>query len=404
MNVCLISFLTNSINTRSLSSFLKNNGHEVICLFCPVAFNQNNLNALKNILRNYRISLVGISLVTDDYRSAVTATKAIKEDTCIPVIWGGAHANVKPDECLRHADMICLGEGEEALLDLANNFSAGKFDSSTKNVWFKTENGIVKNDLRNLEENLDKYPFPDFDPSTQFVMTDAGFKNLNQEHLKGEYSIITSRGCPYSCHYCYNSYRREQFRSKGKYLRSRSIENVIEEMAQAKNIFSNLVRINFWDDSFIARSIDEFVIFKKLFKEKINLPFFALIEPMAFDFEKVRILRDSGLVALQVGIQTGSEHVNRELYNRRISNRKVLEVARNIRKLDIEVIYDVIFNNPYENASDISKTVTLLLEFPRPFSLQGFNLIFYPGTNITDRALKDGYISLQEETENFSTI
>jgi radical SAM superfamily enzyme YgiQ (UPF0313 family) len=407
IRTALISFLNNSINTRSLSSYLKKNGYEVICLFCSGSFNTNNLNELITLINAENISLVGVSLVTDDCYSAITVTKAIKEKLHLPVIWGGAHVNVKPDECLLHADMICLGEGEEALLDLVKSYDAGKFNLSIKNIWFKTDNGIVRNEMRNLEENLNKYPFPDFDLNIQFVMLENGFEKLAEKHFNCEYSIMTSRGCPYSCHYCYNSYRRRQYKGKGKYLRKRSIENVIDELVQAKKTFINLGRINFWDDSFIARNMEDFVLFQKLYKEKINLPFFALVEPMAFDYDKVKILRDSGLAALQLGIQTGSEQINREVYNRYVSNQRVVEIAGQIRELGINVIYDVIFNNPYEEAADVAQTVNLFLQFPKPIALQGFNLIFYPGTEITDRALKGGYISVKdekEEAEDYSTI
>jgi radical SAM superfamily enzyme YgiQ (UPF0313 family) len=403
-HVALISFLTNSINTRSLSSYLKKNGHDVICFFCPVAFNQKNLNELTDLLKTNDIGLVGISLVTDDYCSAVLVTGEIKRKLNVPVIWGGAHVNVKPEECLQHADMICLGEGEEALLDLVENNSEGEFDMSTKNVWLNTENGIVRNELRNLEENLDKYPFPDFDLTTQFVMNEKGFENLTEEHFNGEYSIMTSRGCPYSCHYCYNSYRRKQYKGKGKYLRKRSIENIIDELVIATTNFKNLRIINFWDDSFVTRSIEEFAKFKDLYKARVRLPFFALIEPMAFDYNKIAILKEAGLSGLQVGIQSGSQRVNKLVYNRPVLNKKILEIANFINKIGINVKYDIIFNNPYEISEDVADTVKLLLKFPRPFILQGYNLIFYPETVLTDKALHDNYILNKSGTNDFSTI
>ncbi len=404
IRTALISFLINSLNTRSLSSYLKQNGYENNCFFCAGEFNEENLASLVNVLCKRKVSLIGISLVTDDYKKAVILTKHLKQTMNIPVIWGGAHVNIIPEECLRHADMICLGEGEEALLDLVKNYSEGNFDLSTKNIWFRTENGVVRNELHNLEENLDKYPFPDFDLSTQYVMNEKGFENLAERHLNGEYSIMTSRGCPYSCYYCYNNYRRKQFKGKGKYLRKRSVENIIDELVIATTNFKSLRKINFWDDSFVTRNIEDFEKFRDLYTAKVGLPFFSLIEPMAFDFEKIKILKDSGLVALQLGIQTGSERINREVYNRHVTNQKVVEVARQIRELGIDVIYDVIFNNPYETEADVSETVKLFLQFPKPVSLQGFNLIFYPGTEITERALKDGYISLKEEAEDYSTI
>lgn len=405
MRVALISFLINSINIRSLSSYLKQNGYHSICLFCSKNFRDNEIGRLIDFIRANEISLVGVSLVTDDYLPAVMITQAIKQATGIPVIWGGAHANVAPEECLRHADMICLGEGEEALLDLVQSMSRQKdVDTCIQNIWFNTEKGIIRNELRNLEENLDKYPFPDFDLASQYVMTAHGFDELQERHLKGAYSIMTSRGCPYSCCYCYNSYRKKHYEGKGKYLRKRTIENVITELKQAKNIFRGLREIHFWDDSFVARDLDEFRLFRDLYNTEIGLPFFALIEPMAFKAEKIKLLKEAGLKQLQVGIQTGSERVNRDIYRRPISNQRILSVVGEIHDLGVDVTYDLIFNNPYESKQDIRETVNLLMAFPRPYSLQGYNLIFYPGTEITEKALQDGYISLRQENADYSKI
>lgn len=405
VRTALISFLKNSINTRLLSSYLKKNGCEVTCYFCPDRFNEQNLKALLDHLRDRSISLVGMSLVTDDYYPAVVATRAIKQELGIPVIWGGAHANVRPEECLRHADMICRGEGEEALLELVQKLSAtGTIDTTIRNIWFNHQGTVIKNELRPLEEDLDKYPFPDFELGSQYVMDEKGFTPLTEKHMKGEYSIMTSRGCPYSCRYCYNNYRRQHYEGKGRYLRARSIGNVIQELALAKKVFPDLRQVNFWDDSFVARPMGDFEAFRDLYKKAIDLPFFALIEPMAFNPAKIKLLRDCGLSSLQVGIQTGSERVNREVYNRQVSNKSVVEMTETLNSMGIRVVYDIIFNNPYETREDLQETIRLLLAYPKPFTVQGYNLIFYPGTALTERALKDGHISLKPDAEDFSTI
>jgi len=405
VHTALISFLTNSINTRLLSSYLKHNGYEATCYFCPVSVNDENLKALVDHLRDRRVSLVGISLVTDDYYSAVVVTNAIKNKLGLPVIWGGAHVNVRPEECLQHADMICRGEGEEALLELVRTMSStGGTGTTIKNIWYINNGAVIHNELRSLEENLDKYPFPDFDLRSQYVMDEASVTALTEKHLKGEYSIMTSRGCPYSCRYCYNNYRRQHYLGKGKYLRARSIENVIAELSQAKTVFKNLRTVNFWDDSFVARPMSDFETLRNLYNKEIALHFFALIEPMAFNYEKIKILRDAGLSKLQIGIQTGSERINRDIYNRQVSNKHVLEMANAIHAMGIEVIYDIIFNNPYEHREDVLETVKLLLSFPGTVSVQGFNLIFYPGTELTERALKDKFISMKPAMDDFSTI
>lgn len=404
--IALISFLTNSINTRLLSAYLKKHGYAVTCYFCPEKINRINIELLIKSLRERGVTFVGVSLVTDDFLSAVLVTKAIKDEMRVPVIWGGAHVNIMPEESLRHADMICKGEGEEALLELVDKmYMSGAPDITTRNIWFKTDNGIVRNELRPLEENLDKYPFPDFDLDTQFILHATSIERFEERHMNAEYSIMTSRGCPYKCSYCYNSYRWKQYEGLGKYLRVRSVDNVIRELVLAKQLFPNMREINIWDDSFVARNMDDFVVFQKQYREHVHLPYFALIEPMAFQAEKIAMLKECGLKKLQVGIQSGSERVNREVYGRSVSSKKVLEVAEAINRMGIGVVYDLIFNNPYESREDVCETIDLLLRFPKPFRIQGYNLIFYPGSEITNRALNDGHISLKVDVgDDFSTI
>jgi hypothetical protein len=79
-------------------------------------------------------------------------------------------------------------------------------------------------------------------------------------------------------------------------------------------------------------------------------------------------------------------------------------MAYTLNRLGIKVVYDVIFNNPYESREDVLETIRMLLSFPPPFSVQGFNLIFYPGTTLTEKALKDGFITEKDSAEDFSTI
>lgn len=405
MQIILVSFLTNSLSIRILSSYLKKNGFEVICIFCPAPASQSSMEAIIHFLERSRVLFVGMTLVTDDYYRAVLLTLEIKRRLGVPVLWGGAHPSIMPDECLRYADMVCRGEGEEAVLELARSFSSnGKPMTNIKNIYFRTPNGVVRNELRDLEENLDKYPFPDFDFSSQFVVTKNGLESVSEDQLEGVYSIMTSRGCPYACTYCYNSYRRAQYKDKGRYLRLRSIENVVDELKYAKTIFRGLKTISFWDDTFLSRDISDFEKFRSEYKNSIALPFFGLAEPMAFDEEKIDLLADCGLIHLQVGIQSGSERLNRELYHRLVSRQKILNMANTMHRLGIKVTYDLIFNNPYETKEDLKQTVALLLELPRPFQIQGYNLIFYPGSSLTQKALNDGFVIPKHDQEDFSSI
>jgi len=405
-DIALVSFYKNDISIQVLSLYLKKHGHNVFSFFWPGEVNSFNTAKIISFVRENNISLVGLSVFTDTSCFAAKLTKAIKEECpAILVVWGGVHASIMPMECLMYADIVCIGEGEEALLELAVSVSSGGvLEKNIKNMWFRKSDGIIKNELRQLEDNLDRYDYHNFDLSNQFLVDKKGFNRWDTKYLETNYSIITSRGCLYSCSYCYNNSRRKLYAGKGNYLRFRSIDNVIAELIKVKSAYRNLKKINFCDDIFILREVKEIERFKELYLKEIGIPFQALVDPRSFNKNKFCLLVCSGLRYLQVGIQTGSESCSDKVYNRKVRNSQLIEMANIFKINKIVVIYDIIFNNPYETIDDIKETIRLLLKLPQPFWLEGYNLLFSPGTDITEAALRDGYISTNNECNDFTSV
>ena len=401
--IALIAFHDDAINIRALSAFLKGNGFETLCFFCQGTVTDGALAGLTGIMKREKAALAGISLVTDDFAKAVAVTRAVRKECAVPVVWGGSHADVMADECLAYADMVCKGEGEEALLELAQAIEARGEYAGIANIWSRAGGVIARNAMRGLQSDLDRYPFPEFDSASHYYLRSGGFEQGRSG--RSMYNIMGSRGCPYCCRYCYNNYRRSGYEGKGSYVRLRSVKNIIEELSLAKETYAGLRQVNFWDDSFFLRGREEFLEFSGQYKLRVGIPFSVLGEPMAFDPEKLRILAGCGLRSIQMGLQTGSDRVNQEVYNRRVSADQMRQVAVRINEAGVKAKYDIIFNNPYETEEDVRQTLRMLLDFPRPFSLDGFNLIFYPGTQLTGQALADGFITPKPpEGEDFSAI
>lgn len=404
MRILLISFNLKAINVRCLSSYLKESGHETYLAFCPTDFNEKNSSKFIELIKLLDIKLIGLSLVTDDFKNAKYITRKIKEELSIPIIWGGAHPSIAPVECLQYADMVCIGEGEEALLELCNKIEKKTDYSSIQNIWVKKNGMNIRNELRSLIENLDKYPSQDYEFKTHYLITKKGYEKFDEKLLYHEYIIMTSRGCPFSCSYCYNNSRRKMYAHKGKYLRQRSINNILDELKLAKENLKSVNFISIFDDNFFMRNNNDLKKFSELYINKINIPFFCLANPSHINEEKIELLKKCGLIKIQIGIQTGSEKVNKNIYNRPISNDVLLNSAKILHKYDIKSTYDIIFNNPYETKDNLIETIELLLKLPKPFKLQGFNLIFYPGSDITEKAIKDNYILINSNPNETSTI
>ena len=94
----------------------KREGHEVKVLFMPVLFTHDYKNDTLEEVAEFAkgAELIGISLMTNYYFNAVQVNEKLRERLPnIPIVWGGVHPTIRPDESLQHADMICVGEGED---------------------------------------------------------------------------------------------------------------------------------------------------------------------------------------------------------------------------------------------------------------------------------------------------
>ena len=226
--ICLISLYGDltSIGVRYLSSYLKSNGIESNVIFMPTNISnfsndkddptKEELDLLKTLLMQLSPDFIGISIMTNYFNKAVRITKELKKDFDVPIIYGGIHATLSPEECLEYADIVCIGEAEETLLELCRSNNKADDLKKIKGIYYKTGHKINRNEIRPLEERLDKYPFPDYSLEKDFLILRNKLKSMNDINITKllikypfgftTYRIISSRGCPFSCTYCCNPY------------------------------------------------------------------------------------------------------------------------------------------------------------------------------------------------------
>jgi len=351
--------------------------------------------------------LIGITLMTNFFESGVRITRRLKEKLKTPIIWGGIHPTIRPEESLQYADIVCFGEGDEAVVELAQKMEEGKDYYQVKNFWFnKNGQGIIRNEVRPLSQNLDSIPAPDYGLDDSYLLHDNVLCKLDKKLLgkalravslfpdKIGYQTMSSRGCPHNCTYCCNSSLRNLYKGQ-RYVRWRSREHVIEELLRIKKEMEFVDFIWFSDDSFFARKTEEIEKFSLLYKEKIGLPFFCLGSPMTINEEKMEALIDAGLYCIQMGLETGSSRIQ-AIFNRKyMPNEKMLKAAKIINKYNHKMLpphYDLIIDVPYETDEDKLDTLKLILDLPKPYNLQPFSLVIYPETELYIMAEKDGLI------------
>jgi len=401
MKITLISPGTfHSFSIRALSSYLKRNGHEVYLIFSPDPRSPLTVKVLDSIAAIARGSgLVGISVMTNWLMRARTITDYLHEHSNMPVLWGGVHPTVRPDECLKYADIICVGEGEEALSELSSRIEKGAPWEDVRNIGFRAGDGIRVNPPRPLIEDLDSLPFLDYDIDGHYIYEAKGIMEVDpkllKKHQSTTYLIMSSRGCRFRCTYCCNDFYKSMTQTSFK-VRMRSIGNIIGELLRIKQEMPYIRMVRFEDDDFLSMSEELVEEFCERYRLEIDIPFTVTgIIPIYVTRKKLACLVASGLKLVRMGIQTGSERTKVE-YHRRISNEAIIKSARIInefRKKMIFPTYDIILDNPWESDEDLLQTIELLSQLPRPFGINPFSLTLYPGTKLYERAKGEGILS-----------
>ena len=423
MDVVLISPYSDisALGIRGISSVLKQAGHHVRLVFLPYQFpeieyrldfmcrySEKIMDQVTQLCRG--AELIGISLMTNYFEQAATLTQHLKDSLDCPIIWGGIHATLRPDECLKYADYVCVGEGEEALLDLVTRLETNQDLSDTPNIHFLKNGKKIQNSPRPMIANLDDLPFFDYDMDDHHVL-DQETENivpLNGELLRKYltkkaptkaraalfYQTIASRGCPHHCTYCcWDAYRK--IYKVPQNIRRRSVGHMMEELGNILEVMPWFKEITFSDDSFLDMPLAEVEQFADQYRRIVNRPFQCLAEPRTITRKRLDPMVAAGMVNIQIGIQSGSERI-KEMYQRTHSNERIIEMGRLLNEYIPKIrppIYDFILDNPWETVQDKYETLQLISKIPAPFFLQIFRLTFFPGTGLFEKARDEGLIS-----------
>ena len=392
----------NHLGVRALHSLLKSKGiHVDLIFFKNMLFNDakrptpEEISKLAELVKENRPDLVGISVSCSTfYKIAKDITENIKQKTLSPVIWGGVHPTIDPDQCINHADMVFIGEAELGLLDLITKMSQNRDFSDIPGLWIKKNGGRVINNAPNhLKNYLDLIPPNDYEDDKKHYIENGNLKNGDPYTKDNKlYTILTGRGCPFDCSYCIIHLFRDIYTNRGFPLRRRSVLHVINELSQAKKIFHNLKRVTFFDDVFVLdkKWAKEFC---HEYKEKINLPFSCLFHPSTIKEDIVSILKEGGLDYIDMGIESGSERIRREVFGRKDSNRVIKNAMDIMHRNKIRPYLDFIMDNPFETIEDKRQTLDLLLSFPGSFMFYFYSLIHFPKTKMTQLALEKKIIT-----------
>ena len=211
---------------RIISSCLKQAGYNSEIVFLPEEEDYNKkyskrvLKQLNNICKDSL--LIGIASYASTSIRANQVINHLKKLN-IPIVYGGIHATISPDLCIKENNIICIGEGEEAIVELANSIKDKQDITKIKNLWVKKDGKIIKNEVRPLID-LNKLPFADYDIKNHYILEKSKIVPFKEKHLNGQIFYQTIRGCPNSCTYCSNRYLKNLYHDKGAIIRKLDVD------------------------------------------------------------------------------------------------------------------------------------------------------------------------------------
>lgn len=361
---------TEPLGIMYLSSTLKEAGHET------AIFNADKGSGFISRLKEYDPHLIGISTTSGVHRSCLDIARTIKKEMNAPIAFGGPHPTFFPEIIEeKGVDIVCQGEGEEAILELSDRIEEGGDIKGIENLWVKENDTIYRNSLRPFRENLDAIPFPDR----------KLLRQVWQLAWLGQRFAITGRGCPFNCTYCYNHIAKRM--ASGRYVRKRSIENLMEELTSAKSL-GGVRMFSFLDDTFILHKewIREFT---GRYKKEIGLPFTCWVRANLVDEEICSLLQKGGCIMVAIGVESGNDRIRNDILKRNMSKEQILHACKALRKHEIRFVTQNMMGLPGEDIDSVFETIELNLACRPDYS--GFSFFQpFPGTELTQYAIEHG--------------
>ncbi len=365
-----------------ISSLLKKHGHETR-LVVPT---RENGHIVAGHVRDFDPGLICFTSVYTGFEFMTEVARELKGDFGDRfMLIGGPHASLMPGDCLDGPfDGVCVGEGEYATLELVAQLEDGGRPSGIPNMILKNASGVEVNEPRPFLADLDTLPFPDREMWLPWM-----------SNVYSRPSVLLGRGCPFQCTYCCNHALARL--AGGKYVRLRSPENVVEEILDLKSAYPYMSEVYLEVETLGFNQ--EWAIRLCGLLEEMNRD---LEIPVAFgsnlrvtprsDYEELfEAFKRCGFRFINIGLESGSDRVRREVLKRNYSNRDIIDAVASAKRHGLEVGMYNLIGIPGETRKDFSETVKVTRACqPDWFLLSVFYP--YPGTELHGKCQEQGLL------------
>ena len=373
-----IAYMSGLLKARGIETFLLNVNEQ---LGYPL-----DLDRIGQDVERIAPDLIGFSVLTNQYKYALDIAASLKAKFDIPIVFGGLHPTMDPHAVLaeKAVDYICMGEGEEALLETCEKGAP----HGVRNMGYRRNGSAILEPLRPYTD-IRSLPQKDYDIFDFQEMIDA---------KDGWVGLLASRGCPYRCTYCLNHKIIRVYKESGcspkLYIRRHSVEQVMGEIDYLLSRYSRIKMFIFDDDLF---TFDKAWLaeFSRAYREVTRIGFVCNAHVRMFDEETASYLKEAGCRIVKFGIESGSDRIRRDVLHRYMTNGDIENAFGAAHKFGLHTSAFVMIGLPGEEKADVMETIRLLARV-RPGRFRWSLFFPYIGTRAYEIAAAAGAIDLRK--------
>lgn len=354
----------------NMAAILEEHHHQVTIVDAPVE--NLDLEQILERIASWAPDFIGVSALTFlAEKTKILCHRIRQQNPRIKIFVGGPHPTVMPQQVLddTQADVVISGEAETIIADLIDHFD----QYASKKI---INAGKVA--------DLDQLPFP-----ARHLMNLKKYTALpnNYKLTPNSIHVVTSRGCPYPCTFCFDA---------GTSFRQRSVPHVIRELKELKSKY-NVIEIAFWDDTFTFNRAWAMEFCEAMIKEKMRLKWGCITRLNLVDAELLKKMKAAGCWTIFFGIESGNQELLDNI-KKRMTVQQMKEKVRLVQSCGIEIRGSFMLGMPGETPAMAEKTIQFAIELDPDYAQ--FSLTTpYPGTELYKEIPKWG--KLIEEYNEF---
>jgi magnesium-protoporphyrin IX monomethyl ester (oxidative) cyclase len=316
---------------------------------------------------------------------------AKKVNPKILTVVGGPHVSTVPKEFLEEAknvDIAVTGEGEYALLEIAQYFEGKKPLDKILGIAYRQNDAVTVNPRRPFLENLDELPYPAYhlvDMEHYLSNKKIGYRSFQNRAI----SMVTSRGCPFNCCFC------AVHLHMGKSFRAHSAEYVLNQIQHVVDTYG--VKNIFFEDDNLTFDLKRFEdICDGLIQRKIKVGWETPngVRADRLNMPLLKKMKQSGAVSIFVGVESGDQEILNKVVCKSLDLNSVVEFAKNAKQIGLKTGAFYIIGFPGEKKENMQRTVDFALRLKRDYDtgMHLFTATPSYGTRLYEQCKKNGYL------------